>query len=252
MCVNRSSISRRSCSLMAPGWQVIVGTADAAGPRWRFRAELLLESPMREFATPKDDMQWDLVGPSVASSNGDEASLLADSAEGQQPGNKNLSARKTRLNSIAGGIDIAVLRLTEHILVHGIDKAKNNQHYVFEDIEVREDLSFSASSGSKNNSLVVSPSSVLDSLPRFGDHASQGSRTLDGKGWSFRPHIKAGTTQLRLLGYPPDAGGYDMSILTTWLTGVDFEDRVRSQGRGARECGGCGGFGAPRWTRRAL
>jgi hypothetical protein len=254
---SNTSFTRRSCSFLAPGWQVLVGTADAGGPRWRFRAELLLESPMREFATPADDAQWDVDagvngGSSSSSSSSRSRAFLPDAGTEEQQGRRGGARRgQSRSNSIAGGIDIAVLRLTEHILVHGIDKAKNNQHYVFENIEVQEQLSSSAAAAAaaaaapapaapaaapaakyKISSSASAAAAVLDSLSRFGDHASQSSRTLDGgNSWSFRPHIKAGTTQLRLLGYPPDAGGYDMSILTTWLTGVDFEDRIKSRGR---------------------
>ena len=227
---SNTSPYRRSSSFCADGWKIIVGTADAGGPRWQFLAQVLLESPMREYAKPEDDKLWRQVDEDGKGVISEAPSVqIGDNVLGDAQANPittpltrttvgvSSSAKRKRLNSILGGIDIAVLRLTEHILVHGIDKAKNNQHYDFEEIELKEKLSLPPTS-------ILSPQSksshLLDSVPRFGDHA-----------YFYTPRIKVGATQLRLLGYPPDAGGYDMSILTTWLTGVDFEDRLKSQGR---------------------
>ena len=133
------------------------------------------------------------------------------------------------------GIDITVLKISNQINVHGLRKSSNNRNYIFDSIEVVQSSGITNNNSSKDHNIKGSSSATplsptlqipesIRRLPRFdGTHDS-------GRG-AFAPLSVRMSDQLRLMGYPPDAGGYEMSILTTFFTGIDYEDRQSNTGR---------------------
>jgi hypothetical protein len=152
------------------------------------------------------------------------------------------------------GIDISILTISKEIKVHGLKKSANNRNYIFDSIEetpVEEgETSFIDNQQNQEQQQdqqlkVKKHAQILKRLKRL----KRFDTVNEGVGESFfflsMSSLSSGLTspsvttllsvrmsdQLRLMGYPPDAGGYDMSILTTFFTGVDYQDRQKNEGR---------------------
>jgi hypothetical protein len=264
---SQTSMTRKSCSYDAPGWKILIGVRDVEGRfediRWSYMGKIVLESPMREFVPRREEQE--AVGLSetenkykkdhvnregatgTTTAPVDRPSMARQQSELYQNSPPNTSEAPQShasprspppstsvLEDYLTGIDICVLNIEHVVNVHGLQKSGNNRNYIFELITIATDHKNDNVDEKHSSATTLAPQEKpllpLARLPRF-DTVYEGNRYH-----LFRPALATSLSvrisdQLRLMGYPPDAGGYDMSILTTFFTGVDYEDRQNNEGR---------------------
>ena len=236
-----SSSSSSSSSLSDGMWtSSLVATGDVENEENTSRAS--------QMKRQQSELYQPIASPSTSSQSQQSSS--------QDELNSSISSSQFSTDYLSG-IDITVLQIENQIKVHGLRKSSNNRNYTFDSIESSDnisnnnnkknnnisnnnnnkknnnnnnnnnDLSLSTSSSFVSASSPFSISKSIQRLPRF-DAIHDEHHTFGRGAASLSVRM---SDQLRLMGYPPDAGGYDMSILTTFFTGVDYEDRQRNEGR---------------------